>query len=197
MFKADSNKKYIAFNKPYAVLCQFTLPEGSDKQTLAGFGFPENVYSVGRLDFDSEGLLILTDDSRLNSELLAPERGHRRTYYACVENIPSAEKLRVLCAGVKIEGKKTLPAQARLLTEEPTLPPRAVPIRERRHIPTAWIELSLTEGRNRQVRKMTAAVGCPTLRLVRVAIERLSLFDLGLTPGEWKTLTINELSLLC
>ncbi len=190
------NNKYIAFNKPYAVLCQFTVPEGSAKQTLAAFGFPKNVYSVGRLDFDSEGLLILTDDNRLNSKLLSPQHGHQRTYYVCVENIPSSEQLEMLRRGVVIEGKRTLPAKAKLLNKEPKLPPRAVPIRKRKHIPTSWIELGLTEGRNRQVRKMTAAVGCPTLRLVRIAIGRLNLFDLALSPGEWKILTADELSLL-
>ncbi len=193
-FNPSLDKKYIAFNKPYAVLCQFTLPEGSTKQTLAAFGFPKNVYSVGRLDFDSEGLIILTDDGRLNSELLSPQHSHQRTYYACVENEPSDEQLQMLRSGVSIEGKKTLPAKAKLLDKDPKLPPRPVPIRERKHIATTWIELSLTEGRNRQVRKMTAAVGCPTLRLVRIAINGLNLFDLTLLPGEWRELTRGELS---
>lgn len=195
-FRLSLDKKYIAFNKPYAVLCQFTQPEGSTKKTLSEFDFPKEVYSVGRLDYDSEGLLILTDDGRLNSKLLSPESRHQRTYFVCVENVPILEQLRKLERGLIIEGKQTLPAEAKLLTDEPRLPPRSVPIRERKHIPTAWIELSLTEGRNRQVRKMTAAVGCPTLRLVRVAIGRLSLFDLGLAPGEWKTLNEDELSLV-
>ena len=195
-FRPSQNKKYIAFYKPYAVLCQFSLPEGSTKTTLAAFDFPKDVYSVGRLDFDSEGLLILTDDGRLNSKLLLPEQAHQRTYLACVENMPSVDQLKQLCSGVIIEGKKTLPAKAKLLIEGPVLPSRVVPIRERKHIPTSWIELSLTEGRNRQVRKMTAAIGCPTLRLVRVAIGGLSLFDLALQPGEWKLLKEDELSLL-
>jgi len=195
-FSPSLDKKYIAFNKPYAVLCQFTAPAGSTKQTLAAFGFPKNVYSVGRLDFDSEGLLILTDDTRLNSELLSHERSHLRTYYACVENEPASEQLQMLQSGVIIEGKKTLPAKAKLLDNEPNLPPRPVPIRERKHITTAWLELGLTEGRNRQVRKMTAAVGCPTLRLVRVAIGHLNLFDLALKPGEWRDLGVDELSSL-
>jgi len=187
-FRPSLNKTYIAFNKPYGVLCQFTVPEGSNKKTLTAFGFPKDVYSVGRLDSDSEGLLILTDDGRLNSKLLFPEHSHPRTYFACVENMPTAEQIQKLCSGVIIEGKKTLLAKAKLLIEEPQLPPRPVPIRQRKYIPTAWIELSLTEGRNRQVRKMTAAVGCPTLRLVRVAIGHLNLFDLNLLPGEWKAL---------
>jgi 23S rRNA pseudouridine2457 synthase len=192
-FKPTLDSTYIAFNKPYAVLCQFTHPEGSTKKTLAEFGFPKDVYSVGRLDYDSEGLLILTDDGRFNNKLLSPESSHKRTYFVCVENIPSLEQLHTLKSGIVIEGKRTLPAEANLLIEEPQLPPRPVPIRERKHIPTAWIELSLTEGRNRQVRKMTAAVGCPTLRLMRVAIGALSLFNLGLKPGEWKALDENEL----
>ncbi len=187
-FRINPQKKYIAFNKPYAVLCQFSQPENSNKKTLADFGFPKDVYSVGRLDFDSEGLLILSDDGRLNSRLLLPRSGHERSYYACVENIPSAIQLQKLKAGIVIEGKKTLPAKAKLLTEEPQLPPRPVPIRERKNIPTAWIELKLIEGRNRQVRKITAAVGCPTLRLVRIAIGNLGLFSLNLAPGEWKFL---------
>ncbi len=107
---------------------------------------------------------------------------HQRTYFACVENIPTQEQLQMLRSGVIIEGKKTLPAQAKLLIKEPGLPPRAVPIRERKYIPTAWIELGLTEGRNRQVRKMTAAVGCPTLRLFRIAIGSLNIFDLLFPP---------------
>jgi 23S rRNA pseudouridine2457 synthase len=185
--------QYIAFNKPYAVLCQFTCPEGSTKKTLAEFGFPKNVYSVGRLDYDSEGLLILTDDSQVNKKLFSPQNGHERTYLVCVENIPSLKQLQMLQSGVIIEGKKTLPARVKLLTEEPNLPPRPIPIRVRKNIPTAWIELSLTEGRNRQVRKMTAAVGCPTLRLVRIAIGSLNLFNLGLKPGQWKELNVGDI----
>ncbi len=192
-FRASADKKYIAFNKPYEVLCQFTIPEGSSKKTLSAFGFPKGVYTVGRLDFDSEGLIILTDDNRLNGELLSPDRRHERTYCACVDNIPSTEQLQKLSSGVIIEGKKTLPARVKLLTEAPRLPPRSVPIRERKHIPTSWIELTLTEGRNRQVRKMTAAIGCPTLRLVRVAIGNLSLFNLRLLPGEWRELSKDDL----
>jgi 23S rRNA pseudouridine2457 synthase len=195
-FRPRSDKKYIAFNKPYAVLCQFSLPEGSNKKTLAEFAFPKDVYSVGRLDYDSEGLLILTDDGKLNGCLLSPEARHERTYFVCVENVPSVEQLQMLRSGVVIEEKKTFPAEAKLLTEEPSLPPRSVPIRERKNILTAWIELRLIEGRNRQVRKMTASVGCPTLRLVRVAIGSLSLFDLDLAPGEWKELNEKELFLV-
>jgi 23S rRNA pseudouridine2457 synthase len=183
---------YLAFWKPYAVMTQFTA-DGSDKQTLAAFGFPPDVYPVGRLDFDSEGLLLLSDDAALNSALLQPERGHTRTYLAQVENVPSEESLKALREGVMVEGRKTLPAEAGVLKEEPNLPPRPVPIRERKNIPTAWLELTLTEGKNRQVRKMTAAAGHPTLRLIRVAIGNLWLDELELNPGEWTELNADEI----
>lgn len=191
-FKFNPEKQYIAFNKPYAVLCQFTTPEGSAKRTLAEFGFPANVYSVGRLDYDSEGLLILTDDGSLNNALLSPKQKHERTYFICVENIPNDKQIQKLCSGVLIDKKMTLPAKASLLKEEPLLPPRAVPIRKRRFIPTSWLSLTLTEGRNRQVRRMTAAVGCPTLRLVRTSIGTLDLFMLKLEPGMWKKMQEQE-----
>jgi 23S rRNA pseudouridine2457 synthase len=195
-FKADPFRRYYAFNKPYAVLCQFTVPEGSDKRTLADFDFPKDIYTVGRLDYDSEGLIILSDDGRLNTQLLTPESRHPRTYIAQVENIPTDKQLRDLADGVVIEGQITMPAKASLLTYEPKLPPRPVPIRERKNIPTAWIELTLTEGRNRQVKKMTAAVGCPTLRLIRVAIGALNLFHLHLKPGQFVMLEQKRLDSL-
>lgn len=177
------------------MLTQFSQPEGSEKATLAHFGLPPEVYPIGRLDFDSEGLLLLSDDASLNAELLHPDRGHRRTYLAQVENIPSGQAMKDLAQGVMIEGKRTRAAEAQLLAEEPNLPPRPVPIRFRKSIPTAWIRLTLTEGKNRQVRKMTAAVGCPTLRLMRVAIGDLQLTDLNLQPGQWKELTDKQLQL--
>jgi 23S rRNA pseudouridine2457 synthase len=183
-FRPHADNIYIAFWKPYGVITQFTA-DGSDKQTLAAFEFPPDVYPVGRLDHDSEGLILLSDDSALNASLLQPERGHTRTYLAQVENIPTDAALKSLREGVMIEGRRTLPADAGLLREEPDLPPRPVPIRERKNIPTAWIELTLTEGKNRQVRKMTAAAGHPTLRLIRVAIGNLWLDELELDPGEW------------
>lgn len=178
------------------MLTQFTQPEGSEKETLAAFHFPPDVYSIGRLDYDSEGLLLLSDDAALNSALLDPERGHRRTYLVQVDNVPSAPVLKQLEQGVMVEGRRTMPAEARLLNEEPGLPPRAVPIRVRKSIPTAWIELTLTEGKNRQVRKMTAAVGHPTLRLVRVSIGNLRLAELGLKPGDWVDLTDEQVMLV-
>ncbi len=177
------------------MLCQFT-GAGTDKETLASFNFPKDVYSIGRLDYDSEGLLILTDDPSMNQALLSPERRHRRTYLVQVENIPLDSQLKLLEHGVVVEGEPTLPASAALLASEPRLPPRPVPIRTRKHIPTAWIKLTLTEGRNRQVRKMTAAVGCPTLRLVRVAIGNLFLDDLNLPPGKWKLIDHSQVALL-
>ncbi|MBU6452888.1 MAG: pseudouridine synthase [Cyanobacteria bacterium REEB67] len=186
---------YLAFYKPFEVLCQFSpekLPDGSvsDKITLAAFGFPPDVYPVGRLDYDSEGLLLLSDDGRLTTKLF--KENHPRTYLAQVENIPCAESIAELEAGVIIEGKATLPCQAWLLPNEPTLPDRQKPVRFRKNIPTAWLELTLFEGRNRQVRKMTAKIGHPTLRLVRVAVGGLRLFELGITAGQWVELNREE-----
>jgi 23S rRNA pseudouridine2457 synthase len=184
--------KYIAFFKPYAVLCQFSQPQGSDKRTLAAFGFPQNVYPVGRLDYDSEGLLLLSDDKRLTSRLLQPS--HARSYLAQVERLPAAPALEKLAGGVIIDGRKTLKAGVRLLPEAPELPERQVPIRFRKNVETAWLEITLFEGRNRQVRRMTAAVGHPTLRLVRIAIGELSLSQLKLAPGAWRELAETELN---
>jgi len=195
-FVPAGNCKYIALNKPFQLLCQFSQPEDSDKATLASLNLPAHVYPVGRLDYDSEGLLILTDDARLNSKLLDPAQNHCRTYWAQVENIPSAQALETLRQGVIIESVKTRPAQTRILTAEPRLPERNPPIRTRKTIPTSWLELSLTEGRNRQVRKMTAAVGCPTLRLVRAAIGNLQLELLALGSGEWTLLKSEQVALL-
>ena len=195
-FRPDPTKSYIAFNKPYAVLSQFSQPEGSTKSTLANFTFPKDVYPVGRLDYDSEGLLLLTDDPRLNQLILSPNRGHERTYFVQVENIPATESINSLSEGVMVEGRMTAKATARVLLSEPNIANRVVPIRARKNIPTSWLSLTLTEGRNRQVRKMTAAVGHPTLRLYRISIGRLSLFDLKLLPGQWKKLTTAEIDLL-
>ncbi len=183
---------YLAFYKPYEVLSQFTSSEDPNKRVLAEFGFPKGVYPVGRLDYDSEGLLLLSDDGEFNQALLQPSRRHFRTYLVQVEHIPSPDSLKLLQEGVLIQGKTTLPAKARLLEGEPEVPPRPVPIRYRKNIPAVWLELSISEGRNRQVRRMTAAVGHPTLRLIRVAIGALRLSDMNLAPGEWKELTANE-----
>jgi 23S rRNA pseudouridine2457 synthase len=185
--------RYFLFNKPYGVLCQFTDREG--RKTLADFGpFPRDVYPVGRLDIDSEGLVLLTNDGPLKHRLLDPKFGHQRTYLAQIERVPTSEALEKLQGGVEIEGKRTIPAGVRLLKEEPRLFHRPVPIRYRRNIPTAWLEITLREGRNRQVRKMTAAVGHPTLRLVRVGMGKLSLANLR--PGEKRELEEAEIAQL-
>jgi len=175
----------IAFHKPYRVLSAFT-PDGSPNRTLAEFGFPPHVYPVGRLDAESEGLLLLSDEPFWNAALLHPDRAHPRTYHVQVEGIPSEDSLARLRQGVVIQGTRTRPCQARLLPVPPDLPPRDPPIRFRKSVPDSWVELTLTEGRNRQVRRMTAAVGHPTLRLVRHAIAGLTLPDLGLAPGQWR-----------
>ncbi|MEX1274783.1 MAG: pseudouridine synthase [Bacteroidota bacterium] len=181
--------QYILFHKPYGVLSQFTGQ--GERQTLSRYGpFPPNVYPVGRLDADSEGLLMLTDDNAVKQYMLEPRFGHPRTYWVQVEHVPTELALRQLQKGLILEGKRTKPAAARLLQKDPDLPPRPAPIRFRKNIPTAWIELTLGEGRNRQVRKMTAAVGHPTLRLVRVQIGNLSLGNLA--SGDSRPLTNAE-----
>jgi 23S rRNA pseudouridine2457 synthase len=151
-----------------------------------------NVYAAGRLDHDSEGLLLLTDDGALAHALTDPRRGHPRTYWVQVERIPGPAALAALARGVTVQGRRTRPAQARLLEQPPRLPPRPVPIRFRKSVPTAWLELTLREGRNRQVRRMTAAVGHPTLRLVRAALGPLHLSNLSLAPGHWRALRPDE-----
>jgi 23S rRNA pseudouridine2457 synthase len=182
--------RYLIFHKPYGVLSQFTP---ADKHpTLKDYIDVPNVYAVGRLDRDSEGLLLLTDDGRLQHRLTDPKFQHPRTYWVQVEKIPDEVALEQLRSGVSIGDYYTRPALARLLEPAPDLPPRQPPIRERRQIPTAWLELILTEGKNRQVRRMTAAVGFPTLRLVRSAIGNIPLADLPL--GEWRDLSRAELA---
>ncbi len=182
----------IAFNKPYGVLSQFTA-DGSAHRTLAEFGFPKTVYPLGRLDAESEGLLLLSDEGKLNKTLLDPTAQHLRRYHVQVEGVPSDEALNLLERGVVIQGYKTLPCKAWQLNEF-TMPPRTPAIRFRKAIPTAWIALELTEGKNRQVRKMTAAVGHPTLRLIRVQIGAFELGDLP--SGTWRALTSDERHLL-
>lgn len=183
---------YYMLNKPYGVLTKFTDEEG--RATLASlYKFEKDVYPIGRLDMDSEGLLLLSNDKEFSNYLLNPKNKHEREYYAQVEGIPSEEALHSLALGVKIEGKKTLPAKVKIV-EDPKFPARVPPIRERKSIPTTWISLTLFEGRNRQVRKMTASVGYPTLRLVRVRIKNILLGNLKvgcvreLTDGEVKQL---------
>ena len=179
----------IAFHKPYGVISQFTS-DGSPNRTLAEFGFPGGVYPIGRLDADSEGLLLLSDESELNERLLHPRHGHLRTYWVQVERIPSAAVLHRLESGVVIQGYKTLRCRAWLLDPQPQVPPRDPPIRLRKRVADCWVALELMEGKNRQVRRMTAAIGHPTLRLMRVAIGRFELGSLG--PGQWKVLAEGE-----
>jgi 23S rRNA pseudouridine2457 synthase len=183
----------IALHKPCGVLSQFT-GDGSRNRTLKEFGLPQAVCPIGRLDADSEGLLLLSDEAELNARLLHPRQGHGRVYWAQVERIPSAEALRKLAAGVVVQGRKTLPCRAWLLEPQPEVPPRMPPIRERKLIPTAWIGLELVEGKNRQVRHMTAAIGHPTLRLIRT---RIGAFELGgLSAGSWRVLTASDRKLV-
>jgi len=208
----------IAFHKPFGVLSQFT-GDGSPNRTLSEFGFPKNIYPIGRLDADSEGLLLLGDEPRWNETLLHPRHAHEREYWAQVEKIPALESLEQLRRGILIQGRKTLPCRAWLLEPQPitvttaapgnaTLSgrklspdagpprifPRTPPIRFRKSVPDCWIGLELVEGKNRQVRRMTAVVGHPTLRLLRVRIGR---FWLGtLPPGQSHKLADAEIKLV-
>lgn len=183
--------RYLLFYKPYDVLCQFT-DEGNPERrhTLKDYIPIPHIYPVGRLDRDSEGLLLLTDDGNLQHYLSHPRFQHPRTYWVQVERVPDEPALEQLRRGVVIQNYRTRPALVRLMEQEPDLPPREPPIRFRKSVPTAWLEMTLIEGRNRQVRRMTAAVGFPTLRLVRQQIAHLCLT--GLQPGRWRELTHQE-----
>src|SRR4051812_21890837 len=185
----DVSSVLLAFHKPYGVLSQFT-PDGSRHRPLAEFQFPKGVYPLGRLDGESEGVLLLSDEPELNARLLHPSREHRRTYWAQVERIPSPQALAQLERGVIIGGHKTLPGRARLLDPQPEIPPRDPPIRYRKNVPDCWIALELIEGKNHQARKMTAAVGHPTLRLIRMKIGAFELGDLA--AGSWRELSAAE-----
>jgi len=192
--------RHLLFYKPYNVLCQFTDSENplQPRRTLKDFIPIAGVYAAGRLDYDSEGLLFLTNQGRLQHLLCDPQFAHPRTYWVQVEQIPDENALNRLRKGVTIQNYQTRPAQVDLLPDEPPLPPRFPPIRYRQSIPTSWLEMTLTEGKNRKVRRMTAAVGFPTLRLVRVGLglkqgkNRLSLSLEGLQPGQWRELTDRE-----
>jgi 23S rRNA pseudouridine2457 synthase len=186
-------KSYILFYKPYGVLSQFTREK--KYKALCDFGpFPKDVYAAGRLDADSEGLLLLTNDTAVNHRLTDPKFEHERTYIVQIEGIPDDDDLARLSSGVVIEAKRTKPAIVRLFGHEPDFPARVVPIRFRKNVPTAWLEMTLREGRNRQVRKMTAAVGHPTLRLMRTSIAFLTLKEMH--PGEHRELTPEEIETL-
>ena len=176
----------IALNKPFNVLCQFTDRSEPARRTLAEFGLPADVYAAGRLDYDSEGLLLLTDDGDLAHRLTDPRHKQPKTYWVQVEGSPGETQLATLRSGVELNDGHTLPANATLIGQPPALWPRDPPVRFRKSVPDAWLELTISEGRNRQVRRMTAAVGLPTLRLVRASIGDYTLD--GLQPGEWKAL---------
>ena len=179
----------VAFNKPFGVLCQFTS-DGSKHRTLADFEFPKHVYAIGRLDANSEGLLLLSDEPYLNKKILTPEHAHSRIYWAQVERIPTRESLAKLEPGIVIGGHRTLPCRAWMLDPQPFVPVREPPIRFRKNVPESWIGISLVEGKNHQVRHMTAAIGHPTLRLIRVRIGELDLA--GIPPGQWRELSAGE-----
>ncbi|WP_107669180.1 pseudouridine synthase [Cyanothece sp. BG0011] len=198
---SKNNYRYLLFNKPYGVLCQFTdnsNPE-NPRPTLKDYINVPDVYSVGRLDKDSEGLLLLTNNGPLKHRLSHRQFAHPRTYLVQVEPIPNEMALNQLRQGVTLKDYQTRPAKVRLLDSPPSIPPRDPPIRYRKTVPTAWLEMTLTEGRNRQVRRMTAAVGYPTLRLMRIAIgvqKKGNIRNLtleGLKPGQWRELTPSEL----
>jgi len=186
---ADSTPATLLFHKPYGVLSQFSRETGSSWGCLADWIEQPQVYPAGRLDADSEGLLLLTGDGRLQHQLTDPRWGHWRTYWVQVEGEPSEASLKALRRGLEIQGRRTLPARAERILD-PQLGERQPPIRQRRSIPTAWLEIQLREGRNRQVRRMTAAVGLPTLRLVRVAMDLMDGGDPltleGLAAGQWR-----------
>lgn len=190
--QGEAAHRYIVFHKPYGVLSSFTDAEG--RPTLAQYIPVPGVYAAGRLDLRSEGLLLLTDDGLLLHRVTHPRYKLPKTYWVQVEGIPSPEALEALRQGVWVKGQRTAPAEVELLDPPPALPPRPVPIRERKDIPTAWLQIVIREGRKRQVRHMTAAVGHPTLRLVRVALGPLTLMDLD--PGQWRDLTPKEVRAL-
>ena len=182
----------LALNKPYGMLSQFTPEAGARWRTLAELGLPPRAYPVGRLDADSEGLLLLTDEAPLNERLLHPRHGHEREYWVQVERIADDRALAHLAQGVTLGRFAAQPCRVRRLAPPPALPPRDPPIRFRKIVPDCWLALELTEGKNRQVRRMTAAIGHPTLRLVRVRIGALHLDQLALAPGQWRKLSAQE-----
>ena len=181
--------QYILFHKPYGVLSQFTPEDGA--RSLAEFDLPKDVYPAGRLDKDSEGLLLLTDDGPLIEQLLNPRNQKPKTYWALVERVPEAAALQRMRDGLRIEDYTTLPCAVQLLEPQPEVAPRDPPVRVRKSVQDVWIEIQVVEGKNRQVRKMTAAIGHPTLRLVRRSIANLQLGDLA--PGQWRVIAREDI----
>ncbi len=176
--------RYVLFHKPYGILSQFTPEDGA--RTLAEFNLPKDVYAAGRLDKDSEGLLLLTDDGQLIERLLNPKNEKEKVYWVLVERVPTEDELQKMRTGLKIEDYVTKPCQVKILDPQPDVAPRDPPVRFRKTVQDIWIEIKISEGKNRQVRKMTAAIGHPTLRLIRV---RTGDYELGdLKPGEWREL---------
>ena len=180
--------RYIALHKPYGVLSQFT--GAPMEETLSQFQLPKGIYAAGRLDKDSEGLLLLTNDGPLKHKLLNPKNGHKKIYWVQVEGVPTTEALERLQQGVEIKGYRTKPCSAHAIPA-PNVPERNPPIRKRKSIPTSWLSITLYEGKNRQVRRMTAKIGYPTLRLIRVQIEGVVLKDLS--AGEWREISKQEI----
>jgi len=187
--KSGEAHQHVVFHKPYGVLSKFT--DAEDRPTLAAYISMPHVYPAGRLDMDSEGLLLLTSDGDLATRLTSPSYKVPKTYLVQVERIPDEAALVQLRRGVLVKGKRTRPATVHLLTEEPMVHPRPVPIRFRKSVPTAWLHMEIHEGMNRQIRRMTAQVGHPTLRVIRVAIGSIQLGTLA--PGEWRILSLSEI----
>lgn len=181
--------RYVIFNKPYGVLSQFTPEDGA--RSLLEFDLPKGIYPAGRLDKDSEGLLLLTDDGPLIEKLLNPKNSKPKTYWALVERVPTEEELEKMRTGLRIEDYTTRPCQVKILDPQPEVPPRDPPVRFRKTVQDVWIELTIVEGKNRQVRKMTAAINHPTLRLIRRKIANLELGDLA--QGEWREIKRTDL----
>ena len=181
--------QYILFHKPYGVLSQFTPEDGA--RSLAEFDLPPGVYPAGRLDKDSEGLLLLTDDGPLIEQLLHPRHQKPKTYWVLVERVPDEAALQRLRDGLRIEDYTTLPCQAQLLQPQPQVAPRDPPVRVRKSVQDVWLEITVVEGKNRQVRKMTAAIGHPTLRLIRRSIANLQLE--ALAPGQWRAIAREDI----
>lgn len=181
--------RYILFHKPYGVLSQFTPEDGA--RSLLEFNLPKDVYPAGRLDKDSEGLLLLTDDGPLIEKLLNPKNEKPKTYWVLVERVPTEENLAKMRKGLKIEDYLTRPCEVKILDPQPEVPPRDPPVRFRKTVQDIWLEIRIVEGKNRQVRKMTAAIGHPTLRLIRMKVANLELGSL--LPGEWKEISKSDI----